>query len=87
MEHLTQGMGRKWERHFRETKTTISIMMFLCGAAVMVSLFAIWPQKYFANVFNSRLKYNLMVDVSYLISYLVPLHFVRRALNFLCIFF
>ena len=64
MEHLVQGMERKWERHYPETKTTISMGLILVGFACMVSLVFMWPQKYSSQVFNERLKFNLILDVS-----------------------
>lgn len=59
-----QGMERKWERHYRETRTTVSIGLVLVGLACMVSLVFMWPQKYSSQVFNERLKFNLILDVS-----------------------
>jgi cobalamin biosynthesis protein CobD/CbiB len=64
MEHLVQGMERKWERHFRETRTTISQGLVLVGLTCIVALVFMWPQKYSSQVFNERLKFTLTLDVS-----------------------
>lgn len=64
MEHLTQGMSRKWERHFSETKTALSYALFAVGLVFFVVLTGFWPQKYSKDIFNQRLKFDLILDVS-----------------------
>lgn len=67
MEHLVQGMERKWERHYREARSTIAIGLVLVGLTCMVTLVFLWPQKYSSQIFNERLKFNLILDVSVVI--------------------
>jgi len=63
MEHLQHGMKRKWERHFRETNTNISVALMVLGLSFLVSLLYVYPQKFSKIIFDSRLAFNLMVDV------------------------
>ena len=63
MEHLQHGMKRKWERHFRETNTNISVALMVLGASFLVSLLFVYPQVFNKIIFDSRLAFNLIVDV------------------------
>ena len=63
MEHLQHGMARKWDRHYRESRTNIAIALILFGVFFAIPMIYIWPQRYFAIVFNSRMVYHLMIDV------------------------
>jgi hypothetical protein len=63
MEHLQHGMKRKWERHFRETNTNISVGMIVLGLSFLVSLLYVYPQIFSKIIFDSRLAFNLIVDV------------------------
>lgn len=56
-------MQRKWDRHYRETKTNISIALMLVGLSSFFCLYFVWPQNFSREVFNSRLSYYLIVDV------------------------
>jgi cobalamin biosynthesis protein CobD/CbiB len=63
MEHLTQGMKRKWDRHFSETLTALSWGLFAVGIVCFIVLTVIWPQKYSKDIFDQRLKFDLIIDV------------------------
>ena len=63
MEHLQHGMKRKWERHFRETNTNISVLLMVAGMGFLVSLMYVYPQVFNKIIFDSRLAFNLLVDV------------------------
>jgi hypothetical protein len=63
MEHLQHGMQRKWERHYKETRSNISVGLIILGIAGFLALNIIWPQKYSQTVFDSRLRYYLILDI------------------------
>ena len=63
MEHLQHGMARKWDRHYRETRSNIAIALILGGIAFGFSLMYVWAEDFSPKVFNSRLVYHLMIDV------------------------
>lgn len=63
MLHQQAGMARRWERHYPETKATLSVGLVLFGAVIVVVLGIIWPQKLNAEIFNSRLTYRLIMDI------------------------
>jgi hypothetical protein len=63
MEHLQHGMQRKWERHYRETTTNISICLIIVGLSSFFCLFVIWPQIFSAIVFDSRLTSNIITEI------------------------
>lgn len=63
MEHLQHGMQRKWERHYRETKTNLSIFLILLGLSSFIYLFLIYPQIFSSIIFNSRLKNYVITDI------------------------
>lgn len=63
MEHLQHGMQRKWERHFHETKTNISICLLIVGISSFLCLFVVWPQIFSAIVFDSRLSNYVITDI------------------------
>jgi hypothetical protein len=63
MEHLQHGMQRKWERHFRETKTNLSICLMIVGLSSFLCLFVAWPQIFSADVFDSRLTSYVITDI------------------------
>eukprot|EP01041_Mallomonas_annulata_P000638 gene638-1231_t len=62
MEHLQHGMERKWQRHYRETRTTIAVGIMLLGFCLMLSLLLLWPQMLGSVVFNSRLAHHLIIS-------------------------
>lgn len=63
MEHHQKGIARKWQRHFRETKTTVAIALMIFGLCFLASFVCLWPQKFSADVFNSRLLYHTIIDI------------------------
>lgn len=63
MIHQQQGMARRWERHYPETRSTLASGLALFGAVILVVLGMIWPQKLSAEIFNSRLAYHLIMDL------------------------
>lgn len=63
MEHFQKGMNRKWQRHYRETKMTWSVIAMLFGLLVLFPLVVFWPQYYSPVVFNSRMMYHFIIDI------------------------
>jgi len=62
MEHLQHGMARKWDRHYRSSRTVLSVALMIFGVFFMIPLVVIWPQFFSATTFDSRLAYHLMID-------------------------
>jgi hypothetical protein len=58
-----KSMAQKKERHFNESKTVLSVAIMLAGVCIAFSLALMWPQTYISSVFNSKLAYNLILDV------------------------
>lgn len=63
MEYQHQGITKKWQRHFRGTKTAVSVCLMIVGLAAIIPLSILWPQYYSAYVFNSRLAFHLIIDI------------------------
>lgn len=62
MEHHQKNMARKWERHYRETKTVCAGAMILFGLVFAIPLVLIYPQQFSKVIFNSRMAYHLIID-------------------------
>jgi hypothetical protein len=62
-DHHQKGMSRKWERYYRETRSTVGSALILFGITFTCSLSYLWPQIYNPAVFNSRMSYHLIMDI------------------------
>ena len=62
MEHHQNGMARKWERHYRETRTTISYAFAIFGISFAIPFIFLYPQKFAIDIFNSRLSYHIIIE-------------------------
>ena len=56
-DHLQLGMDRKWQRHYRETSSLLSVSMIIFGVVVFIPLSFIWPQVIAPMMFNTRLEF------------------------------
>lgn len=57
------SIHKKWERHFRNTKTIISVFLIILGICFALPLAFLWPQILSSYLFNSKLSYHLIMDI------------------------
>jgi hypothetical protein len=62
MESTQQGMKRKWERHFRTSKSAFGYAIIIIGATLTVVLLFLWPQYLLPLIFNSRSGFRAIIS-------------------------
>lgn len=63
MDGEERTMARKRAKHYNETTSIISIAFILFGVCSAIVLSILWPQKFSAEVFNSKLSYRLLLNI------------------------